>query len=97
MDLDEPVTLYNPLDGGQVITSTRAEVVRLRAAGYTEDPPFDPTEHKVEEVQAHLAEHPEDAPRVVAAEKTGRRRSTIVGSESTAGSDGDAGHTGTTE
>lgn len=89
----EPVTLYNPTDGTAVTTRTPAEAVRLRAAGYGETQAFDPEEHTVDEVQEHLSEHPEDTQRVVAAEKTGKGRRTILGSEPEPNSDGESGNT----
>lgn len=39
---------------------------------------FDPTEHTVEEVQAYLAEHPDQREAVLAAEKEGKARKTVV-------------------
>jgi hypothetical protein len=43
------------------------------------EPTFDPGDHTVSEVEAYLAEHPEDHDRVVAAEEAGRGRKGIVG------------------
>lgn len=90
--MDEAVTLYNPA-GGEVTTAVRAEVVRLTAMGYSRTKPFNPAEHNVDEVQAHLQTHPEDAPRVLAAEKASKRRTTIVGAEDPAAEAGDTGTT----
>jgi len=89
----EPVTLYNPTDGRAVTTRTRAEVVRLRAAGYDDTQPFDPEEHTVEEVLEHLTEHPEDTLRVETVERAGKGRRTILGSEPEPNSDGESGNT----
>ena len=84
-DSDEAVTLYNRFDGSKVVSHSRAEIVRLRATGYSDKQPFTPDEHTVDDVQAHLRDHPEDAPRVVAVERAGKRRSTILGTETDSG------------
>lgn len=39
---------------------------------------FDPTEHTVEEVKAHLADNPDDYDRVMELEKAGQNRVTIT-------------------
>lgn len=39
---------------------------------------FNPSEHTVDDVHAHLKENPEDAQRVLEAEKAGKNRSTLV-------------------
>lgn len=76
----DPITLYPPLGGQPITTTDPSEATRLQAYGYTDEPLFDPAEHKVEEVREHLTEHPEDTPRVVAAEKaSGKSRKSIVG------------------
>lgn len=92
-ETSEKVTLYSP-GGRKVEGLERpAEIVRLRSAGYTDSPPeqlqvtespaappvvFDPAEHTVDEVKAFVAEHPELAEPVVAAEKAGKNRSSIT-------------------
>jgi hypothetical protein len=76
----DPVTLYDPMGGQPVTTRTPTEAVRLRSAGYSDAPQFNPAEHKVEEVREHLAANPDDAPRVVAVERQTKARKTIVGS-----------------
>jgi hypothetical protein len=40
---------------------------------------FDPSEHKVAEVQQYLADHPDDADRVLDLERNGQNRVTITG------------------
>jgi len=40
---------------------------------------FNPADHKVDEVKAHVEEHPEDAKAVLEAEKSGENRVTLVG------------------
>lgn len=40
---------------------------------------FDPAEHTVDEVNAYLADHPDDAERVLGLEASGRNRVGIVG------------------
>lgn len=42
-------------------------------------PVYDPSEYSVEQVQAYLAEHPEQTDAVLAAERTGKARKTLVG------------------
>lgn len=88
----ERTTLYAP-DGRPYETSVPAEIVRLRAAGYSTTAPeqltvttadggaelFDPATHNVDEVQAFLREHPELAEQVIAAEKAGKNRTSITG------------------
>lgn len=39
---------------------------------------FNPSEATVDEVNAHLEEHPEDLSRVLSAEKAGKSRTTLV-------------------
>lgn len=41
---------------------------------------FDPNDHKVDEVKAYVNEHPDDAARVLEAEKAGQNRTTLVSS-----------------
>lgn len=76
-------------DGRRYRTEQPAEITRLRNARYTvegeeeivtvDDTRFHPGDHKVEEVAAYVAEHPEDAARVIAEEKAGKARTGIVG------------------
>jgi hypothetical protein len=40
---------------------------------------FDPSEHTVAEVEDHLAEYPDDADRVLDAERAGKNRVTLTG------------------
>lgn len=40
---------------------------------------FDPSEHTVDEVLAHVEEHPDDRDKVVAAEQSGKGRVTLLG------------------
>lgn len=51
-----------------------APVATTRAAA----PTFDPSEYPVAEVLAYLAEHPEDAARVLAMETVGKGRKSIL-------------------
>ena len=44
-----------------------------------DDDVFDPGAHTVAEVNDYLAEHPDDADRVLEAERTGKARVSIVG------------------
>lgn len=39
---------------------------------------FDPGDHTIAEVQAYLAEHPEEHDRILAAEQTGKNRATLI-------------------
>jgi len=39
---------------------------------------FDPYDHTAAEVRAYLAEHPEDADRVLDAERAGKARTTVL-------------------
>lgn len=84
----DPVTLYNPADQQVVVVTVPAEETRLRAAGYREAPPFDPSQHTVAEVQKHLAEHPGDADRVLIAEQGGRNRVQLTGGGTPGGEPG---------
>lgn len=71
--------LYSP-DGREYRTETPAEITRLTmSAGYRTERPFVPEEHSVAEVLEHVEEHPDEAPDVVAAERRGKARKTIVG------------------
>jgi hypothetical protein len=76
-------------DGREYTTEVPSEIVRLRASRkYTEkgvelpptikDEQFHPEGKLVGEVLAHLQEHPEDTARVIAEEKAGQNRPTIV-------------------
>lgn len=89
----ERTTLYSP-DGRPYSTTSPTEITRLKAGyGYTDTPPeqlavaapdgtppqvFDPAEHTVDQVNAFIAEHPELADAIVAAERQGKNRSSIV-------------------
>ena len=89
----ERITLYSP-DGRPYSTASPTEITRLKAGyGYTETPPeqvavaapggtpsevFDPAEHTVDQVNAFIAEHPELADAIVAAERQGKNRSSIA-------------------
>jgi len=89
----ERITLYSP-DGRPYSTASPTEITRLKAGyGYTETAPqqlavaapagtprqvFDPAGHTVDQVNAFIAEHPELADAVVAAERQGKNRSSIV-------------------
>lgn len=90
---ESTTTLYSP-DGRSYDTDSPAEVTRLKAYGYSTNPPaqlvvpgeadpalaavFDPAEHTVDEVNAFLREHPELADAIVAAERQGKNRSSIA-------------------
>lgn len=84
---------YTSPDGSQVIdTDIAREGVQLRGQGYTvtDVPTFDPDEHTVDEVEQHLTgAPPEEVERVVAAERSGKARKTVLsataGDPSTAG------------
>ena len=71
-------TLFSP-DGIEVPASSPAEVIRLKARGYTAERPFVPAEHTVAEVLEHVEEHPEEAPAVIAAERQTKDRKGVVG------------------
>lgn len=80
-------TLISPT-GAEYRTEDAVEITRLRARGYavgTERPPtvvdeqFHPTEHNVDEVADYLEDHPDDTKRVIAEEKAGKARKSIVG------------------
>lgn len=88
----ERTTLYSP-DGRPYSTASPTEITRLKFSGYTTTPPeqlvvtdaeqlapvvFDPAEHTVDQVHEFLKEHPELAESVVAAERQGKNRSSIV-------------------
>lgn len=69
-------------------TESAFEIVRLKARGYVEEgepvvtfsnTQFHPADHNVDEVLAYIEEHPEDATRVIAEEKAGKARTSIVG------------------
>jgi hypothetical protein len=79
--------LYSP-DGVRYRTEDPLEVTRLIAAGYTDtrkrpptivDVQFHPSDHGVDEVLTYLAEHPEEAERIIAEEKAGKARVSIIG------------------
>lgn len=80
-------TLISP--GGQFYRSeTPLEITRLRARGYTfegepvvsfADTQFHPVHYAVKEVLDYIEAHPEDADRVIAEEKSGKARVSIVG------------------
>jgi hypothetical protein len=68
----DPVTLYAP-DGRSVVVRSAVEATNLRMSGYRDEPPG------TDEVNAFLAEHPELADGVLAAEAAGRNRTGITG------------------
>lgn len=90
----ERITLYAP-DGRRYKTPSATEATRLRARGYSDTPPaelrvpaaepgagtvvFDPAEHTVEQVQEFLRQNPEHTGAVIAAEKAGKNRASLVG------------------
>lgn len=80
--------LYSPTTGNPYRSASPAETTRLVARGYYEKPDtepvsasYDPGEHNVADVISYLAEHPEQADVVLAAERAGKNRSSIIGSE----------------
>lgn len=79
--------LFSP-DGRRYRTEIATEAVRLKAAGYTEKPErpptvvdlqFHPAGVSVQEVNDYLSANPGDAERVIAEEKAGQARVTIIG------------------
>ena len=73
---------------GSYRTEVPSEMVRLKASGYTEgtkpvptvdDQRFHPANKPFGDVLKYIAEHPEDANRVIAEEKAGQARKSIVG------------------
>lgn len=57
-------------DGQPFRTENPTEITRLRSRGYEiQGEVFHPADHTVAEVNAYLAEHPEDADRVIAEER----------------------------
>lgn len=81
--------LFSPT-GERYRTEVPAEVTRLLAAGYTESPNrpptvddtlFHPGDHAAVDVIGYLAANPGDAERVIAEEKAGKARITIIGSQ----------------
>jgi hypothetical protein len=82
------VDLYSR-DGTKYNTEDALEISRLKARGYTEtynskDPRpvstrFNPNDHSAVDVLQYLAENPGDAERVIATERGGKNRATIVG------------------
>lgn len=79
-----------PRDGGDGYrTEVQTEITRLIAAGYTLDTPerpptvaeqqFHPANANVDEVLTYMAENPAEVDRIVAEEKAGQRRVSIVG------------------
>lgn len=76
-------TLFSP-EGVPFRTSSPTTITRLKTRGYTEQPPegdelFHPGDHKVDEVQEYIEKNPADAQRVIAEEKAGKARVSIVG------------------
>lgn len=77
-------TLISP-DGREYHASNVLEIKRLTAGfGYTVKPEegktaFDPDEHNVKDVVKYIGDHPDDAERVLDAERNGQARSTILG------------------
>lgn len=71
--------IYSP-DGRPYRTDSPTEIIRLTMSeGYRHARPFVPDEHTVPEVLEHVEEHPAEAPAVVAAERRGKARKSIVG------------------
>ena len=77
-------------DGVPFRTENAAEGVRLKSRGYTlqgepvttfADEQFHPGDKGVDEVIAYMTQHPEQASRIIAEEKSGKARVTIVGSQ----------------
>lgn len=68
-------------DGREYRTGNLLEISRLvNGRGYRlADDAFDPSKHDVKTVQKHLADHPDDAERVLAAERDGQARVGILG------------------
>jgi hypothetical protein len=73
---------------GSYRTEIPSEMVRLKASGYTEggrpvatvdEQRFHPANKPFQEVLTYINDHPEDADRVIAEEKAGQRRKSIVG------------------
>jgi hypothetical protein len=93
-------TLYSRNRDGDVVefrTEDPLELVRLRAYGYSEvqpqdrvtvaDQQFHPGDHGYQDVLTYLAENPADADRVIAEEKAGKARVSIVGDHAPAPSE----------
>jgi hypothetical protein len=82
------VIFYNA-DGVPYETTDPVEVTRLRMSrGHTTgepepdpDPRFHPENHDVASVMAHLEDHPEDHDRVLAEERGGKARKSILGTD----------------
>ena len=79
-------TLISP-NGAEYRTESAVEITRLRARGYAveEQPPtvvdeqFHPADHKVDEVLDYMESHPDDVTRIIAEEKAGKARTSIIG------------------
>lgn len=68
-------------DGREYRTSNMLEMQRLiNGRGYRlAGKPFDPSQHDVGTVLKHLVDHPDDAERVLMAERDGKARVGILG------------------
>lgn len=75
-------------DGVTFRTENPSEIVRLKSRGYAvegepvvtvHDTQFHPADHGYREVLDYIAEHPEQANRIIAEEKAGQARISIVG------------------
>jgi hypothetical protein len=80
--------VFTNRQGQTVRTEVPSEMVRLKARGYAEgetpvptveEQQFHPANKPFQDVLNYIADHPEDANRVVAEEKAGQARKSIVG------------------
>lgn len=77
-------TLISP-DGRPYRTGNLVEIKRLvngqgyRVEGGDDGDLFDPGKHSVKEVKSYIEENPDDAERVLDAERAGQARTTLVG------------------
>jgi hypothetical protein len=72
---DAPAGLFNSYAVGVDYTAPGAEPPPVRPPAAR----FDPGEHTVADVEAYIAKHPDQADAVLAAEKSGKARTTLVG------------------
>lgn len=78
-----PVRLHHPDTGGETTAATRSSLRVLEARGWQlgtppPDDQFDPSDHSVDEVNAHLANAAEaERQRVLDAEAAGKDRATV--------------------
>lgn len=73
-----PIARLTRLASGQLIWSYREPASSIEAVQAPAVSGFDPGEHSVAEVLAYLADNPDDAERVIAAEAAGKARKTIL-------------------